>query len=211
MKKAIILLSGGIDSATILALVQQQGFDCYALTIDYNQRHRIEIEYAKKIAQASGVKEHRIFNLDISQWGGSALTDKTLNVPHQIKDDVPVTYVPARNTLFLSIACSWAESLGVSDVFFGSNKDDHLNYPDCRPEFFHAYETMINLATREGVEGRPIRIHTPLLHFTKAEVVRCGESLGLNYTKTFSCYDPIDSIACQKCLACIIREKALKQ
>jgi len=211
MKKAIVFLSGGVDSATCLAIAKAQGYACYALTFDYGQRNHVEIEYAKKCAQQMGVAEHRIFQLNINQWKGSALTDHTLAVPHERSDDIPITYVPARNTIFLSLALSWAEVLGIADVFLGANAIDECNYPDCRPEYIRAFEQMANLATRQGVTGTQFTIHTPLLYLDKTEIIRAGLALGVDYSNTLSCYDP-DSTgeACGRCDACYFRAEGFK-
>ena len=207
-KKAIVFLSGGVDSKTCLAIARAQGYVCYALTFDYSQRNRIEIDYAKKIAAAMDVVEHRVFKLDLAQWRGSALTDLELSVPHTRSDEVPITYVPARNTVFLSLALSWAETIGVYDIFFGANADDEVNYPDCRRDYIRAFENLANLATREGVQGRRLKIHTPLLELKKADIIRTGLELGVDYADTFSCYDPTpEGGACEQCDACFFRKQ----
>lgn len=207
-KKAVVFLSGGVDSTTCLAIARSQNYACYALTFDYGQRNRIEIDYAQQTAAAYEVVEHRIFKLDLAQWSGSALTDATLTVPHQRSDDVPMTYVPARNTIFLSLALAYAETIGAHDIFFGANADDETNYPDCRADYIHAFETLANLATREGVEGRKFKLHTPLLTLTKAQIIRAGLALDVDYTKTFSCYDPTaQGAACEQCDACFFRSQ----
>lgn len=211
-KKAVVLISGGADSATTLAIAISQGFECYALSINYHQRNHPEIQAAKKVARQLGAKEHRIVNLEIGHWGGSALTDHHLQVPHTASTDIPITYVPARNTIFLSTALAWAEVLGAQDIFFGANIIDYSNYPDCRPEYIHAFEKMANLATRAGVEGNPFRIHAPLIKFTKADIVQKGTELGVDFSLTISCYDPDpDGAACGQCDPCRFRAKGFKE
>ncbi len=212
MKKAIVFLSGGVDSTTCLAIAQSQGYACYALTFDYGQRHHIEIEYAKKIAQSMGVVEHRVFKLDINQWHGSALTDSHLQIPHHHGDEIPITYVPARNTIFLSLALGWAEVLGSYDIFFGPNKNDFIHYPDCRPEYIQAFEHMARFATLSGVEGHNMTIHTPLMALDKSQIIQTGLALGVDYVQTFSCYDPTpQGKPCGLCLACSVRHAAFAQ
>lgn len=209
--KAVVLLSGGLDSATILAMALEQGFECYALTLDYQQRNHVEIQYAIKIAKAFNVTQHRITRSDLAQWGGSALTDHTLAVPDKSSTDIPITYVPARNTIFLSLALSWAEVLGARDIFFGANRVDGPNYPDCRPEYFAAFERMANLATRAGVEGDTVKIHTPIVDMNKVEIIREGLRLGVDYDLTLSCYDPTaQGQACDRCDPCRFREIAFE-
>jgi 7-cyano-7-deazaguanine synthase len=210
--KAVVLLSGGLDSATVLALARQQGFEPCALTFRYGQRHAVEIEAARKIAQTTGVAAHVVVDFDLRKFGGSALTGD-LAVPkgrneHEMSQEIPSTYVPARNTIFLSFALAWAEVLGASDIFAGMNAVDYSGYPDCRPEYIEAYERMANLATRAAVEGRQrIRIHTPLIRLSKAEIIRAGLDLGVDYSLTISCYDPDPSggAACGDCDACRLR------
>jgi len=204
--KAVVLLSGGLDSATVLALARDDGLACYALTFDYGQRHRAELEAARRVAQSLGVAEHRVAALDISWMGGSALTDKSIAVPTAPSEGIPVTYVPARNTVFLSIALGWAEVLGARDIYLGANAVDYSGYPDCRPEYMHAFERLANLGTRAGVEGGRFRIHTPLMQLRKAEIIRAGAQLGVDYGLTVSCYDPDDAgRACGACDACRFR------
>jgi len=210
--KAVVLLSGGIDSTTTLAMVRSQGFECYALSICYGQRNHPELEASKHIAKTLGAKEHRVISVDINRWGGSALTDHSLEIPHTPSNDIPITYVPARNTIMLSIALSWAEVLDAHDIFYGANIVDYSNYPDCRPEYIAAFEKMANLATREGVEGRPFRFHAPLIQMTKAEIIQKGTELGIDYSITISCYDPDDAgRACGQCDACRFRAKGFKE
>ncbi|MCB1827939.1 MAG: 7-cyano-7-deazaguanine synthase QueC, partial [Coxiellaceae bacterium] len=211
-KKAIILLSGGIDSTTTLALVSSQGFVCYALSIAYGQRNYPELASAKQSVEKHGAVEHRIVDVNINDWGGSALTDHTLEIPKEASNDIPMTYVPARNTVMLSIALSWAEAIGAHDIFYGANHVDYSNYPDCRPDYIAAFETMANLATRDGREGKPFRIHAPLLEMNKAEIIALGTKLGVDYSTTVSCYDPDqDGLACGVCDACRFRAKGFSE
>lgn len=210
MPKAVVLLSGGLDSATVLAIARTEGFEPHALSFDYGQRHKQELESAARIAQASGVAAHRVISFDLRTFGGSALT-ADIEVPKgrsvETLADIPVTYVPARNTIFLSFALAWAEVLGASDVFIGVNALDYSGYPDCRPEYIEAYERMANLATRAGVEGTTeLRIHAPLIHLTKGQIIRRGIELGVDYSLTTSCYDPSpDGRPCRSCDACQLR------
>ena len=206
-KNAIILLSGGLDSITVLAYAKQQGYGCYALSFDYGQRHNAELEAAKKIACDYRVLDHKIIHLGLDRIGGSALTDAHIDVPKSPQQGIPVTYVPARNTIFLSFALGWAEVLNVHDVFIGVNAVDYSGYPDCRPEFIQAFQTMANLATKAGVEGHAIRIHTPLIELSKAEIIKQGLGLGVEYANTVSCYaaDP-QGRACGSCDACRLRQ-----
>lgn len=208
---AVVLLSGGLDSTTTLAIARQQGFAVYALSFDYGQRHRIELGAARKIAEHFHVQQHLIMPIDLRQFGGSALTSD-LEVPkdrspERMTRDIPITYVPARNTIFLSFALAWAEVLGAADIFLGVNALDYSGYPDCRPEFIAAFETMANLATKAGVEGRTkMRIHVPLIEHTKAQIIRRGLELGVDYGLTTSCYDPApDGKACGRCDSCVLR------
>jgi 7-cyano-7-deazaguanine synthase len=208
---AVVLLSGGIDSSTTLALARRDGFRCHALSIAYGQRHAIEIAAARRMAQVLGAAEHRVVHVDLRAVGGSALT-ANLEVPRDrslesMKAGIPITYVPARNTVFLALALGWAEVLEVFDIFVGVNAVDYSGYPDCRPEFVTAFENLANLATRAGVEGRGrFCIQAPLLHLSKADIIRCGLSLGLDYSLTQSCYDPaLDGAACGHCDSCLIR------
>jgi len=204
--KAVVLLSGGLDSATVLALAQAQDYQCYSMSFDYGQRHRAELDAAKALARAAGVVEHKVIGLDLDGMGGSALTDSSLAVPEQPQAGIPVTYVPARNTVFLSLALGWAEVLGAQDIFIGVNAVDYSGYPDCRPEFVHAFEQLANLATRAGVEGQPFRIQAPLQHLSKAEIVQAGSRLGVDYALTVSCYQA-DQLgqACGRCDSCRLR------
>lgn len=215
-KKAVILVSGGLDSATTLALAQQQGFECYTLAFDYGQRHRSELQAAKRVSKAQGAKEHKVVHLDLNLIGGSALTDDSIVVPERavddISDDIPVTYVPARNTIFLSIALGWAEVLDATDIFIGVNAVDYSGYPDCRIEFIQAFETMSNLATKAGVEGWPLKIQTPLIDKTKAEIIQMGIELGVDYAQTVSCYQADEQgRACGRCDSCQLRKQGFER
>ena len=206
MKKAVVLVSGGLDSATTLALAQEQGYACYALSFDYGQRHRCELAAARKVAAAAGVVEHKIITLNLDNIGGSALTDSAIPVPQQPSEGIPVTYVPARNTVFLALALGWAEVLGAEAIFIGVNAVDYSGYPDCRPEFIEAFANMARLATKAGVEGKPIHIETPLIHLSKAEIIQEGLRLGVDYAETISCYDPdAQGRACGQCDSCRLR------
>jgi 7-cyano-7-deazaguanine synthase len=211
--KAICLLSGGLDSSTVLAVARREGFDCYALTFDYGQRHRIELEAAARIAKLFQAREHRVVTIDLRAFGASALTAE-IEVPKAgLTDSIPVTYVPARNTIFLSFAMAWAEVLESADIFIGVNAIDYSGYPDCRPEFIEAFEKMANLATRAGVEGRThLRIHAPLAQLNKAGIVRLGSELGLDFSLTHSCYDPApDGRPCGLCDSCRLRRKGFEE
>ena len=211
-KRTIVLLSGGIDSATTLAIARQQGFAVYALSFDYDQRHRIELKAAGRIVESLGVNEHRVIKIDKSLLKGSALTDD-IAVPksrsaNQMSQQIPPTYVPARNTIFLAYALAWAEVIGAHDIFIGVNAIDYSGYPDCRPEFIRAFEQMANLATKAGVEGARLTIHAPLIKLTKAEIISKGHSLALDFSLTHSCYDPTsDGRACGQCDSCLLRLK----
>lgn len=207
-KKAVVLVSGGLDSATVLAIARSQGYACYALSFDYGQRHRFELEAAARVARALGAVRHQVVRLDLTWVGGSALTDTTLAVPHETMPGIPVTYVPARNTIFLSVALGWAEVLGAHDLFIGANAVDYSGYPDCRPAFIEAFEHLANVATRDGVEGRPFHIHAPLIALSKADIIETGTRLGVDYSLTFSCYDP-DSRGrpCGACDSCRLRAR----
>lgn len=205
---AVVLLSGGLDSATILALAKSQGFQCYALSLNYGQRHAVELRAATEIAQRSGVCAHRVMTLDLTAFGGSALTDPAINVPEQASAGIPVTYVPARNTIMLAMALAWSEVLEAEYIFIGVNAVDYSGYPDCRQDFIQAFERMANLATKRGVEGHPLKIHTPLIHLSKAEIIREGMRLGVDYAMTISCYQPdINGLACGRCDACRLRAR----
>ena len=209
-KKALVLFSGGLDSTTMLAMVKSHGYEITALTIDYNQRHVSEIEFSKKSLSQLQINKQIIFDLDLSKIGGSALTDN-IPVPIDSNDNIPTTYVPARNTIFLSLASSFAERLNISDIFIGANIIDYSGYPDCRPEFIKSFEKTINLGTKLGVEGSHFSIHTPLIKMTKAEIIKKGHSLGVDYSLTLSCYNPTDSgLACGKCDSCKFRKDGFK-
>ena len=206
MPKAVLLLSGGLDSATALALAMEQGFDCHALSLDYGQRHNAELAASKRIAQAAGVAEHKVIRLNLDEIGGSALTDPDIAVPKKPGEGIPVTYVPARNTVFLSLALGWAEVLGAWDIFIGVNAVDYSGYPDCRPEYIAAFENLAGLATKGGVEGGRFHIHAPLIKLSKAEIIREGQRLGVDYANTVSCYAADGAgRACGLCDACRLR------
>ncbi|MEM7366564.1 MAG: 7-cyano-7-deazaguanine synthase QueC [Pseudomonadota bacterium] len=222
--RAVVLLSGGLDSATVLAIARSEGYRCYCLSFDYGQRHQTELQYAKGVATDLGAEEHRILHLDIGQFGGSALTDLSIDVPIDVPinvpvdasegavGDIPVTYVPARNTVFLSHALAWAEVLDASRIFIGVNAVDYSGYPDCRPEFIAAFEQMANLATRAGVTDQRMTIATPLIDLTKADIIKRGLSLGVDYSRTVSCYQLDDSgRACGVCDSCRIRRTGFEQ
>lgn len=204
--KAVVLVSGGLDSATVLAMARAQGYDCHALSFDYGQRHRIELEAAERIAVALGAVQHKTIRIDLAGMGGSALTDSAIAVPEQASAGIPVTYVPARNTVFLSLALAWAEVLGAWDIFIGVNAVDYSGYPDCRPEYIAAFARLADLATRAGVEGGHFRIHTPLIELSKAEIIQAGTRLGVDYAQTLSCYAPdTQGRACGRCDSCRLR------
>jgi 7-cyano-7-deazaguanine synthase len=208
MKRAVVLLSGGLDSATVLAMARAQGFECYALSVDYGQRHHAELAAARRVAQALGAREQRVVNIDLTGFGGSALTDANIAVPEQASSGIPVTYVPARNTIMLSLALAWAEVLNAQDIFFGVNAVDYSGYPDCRPEYVAAFERMANLATQAAVEGKPLTLHAPLLHLSKAEIIQQGVRLGVDYGLTVSCYQADDEgRACGRCDSCRLRRE----
>jgi 7-cyano-7-deazaguanine synthase len=208
-KPAVCLLSGGLDSATCLAMARSQGYRCYALSFDYGQRHRIELEAAARVASSLGAAEHRVVSIDLRAFGGSALTDNIAVPKTGVGLGIPVTYVPARNTVFLSFALAWAEVLSCSDLFIGVNAVDYSGYPDCRPDFMAAYENMANLATRSGVEGRThLKIHAPLMQLSKSEIVQLGARLGVDFAMTHSCYDPdAHGRSCGLCDSCRLRLK----
>ncbi|MCB1698468.1 MAG: 7-cyano-7-deazaguanine synthase QueC [Pseudomonadales bacterium] len=205
---AVILTSGGLDSTTVLAMAKAAGYACYTLSFDYGQRHRAELFAAERVSAALGDVEHKVVKLNLDSIGGSALTDTRIAVPEEATSGIPVTYVPARNTVFLSIALGWAEVLEASDIFIGVNAVDYSGYPDCRPEYIAAFETMANLATRAGVEGRPLTIHTPLMNMGKGEIIRAGLALGVDYALTVSCYQATaEGLACGKCDSCRLRRQ----
>lgn len=211
-KKAIILLSGGLDSITVLAVAAQQGYRCYALSFDYGQRHNAELQAARRIAEQYRVREHKVIHLGLDAIGGSALTDAAIAVPETPQAGIPVTYVPARNTIFLAFALGWAEVLGARDIFIGVNAVDYSGYPDCRPEFIEAFQRMARLATKAGVEGEDFTIHTPLISLSKADIIRVGNSLGVDYAQTVSCYAAdSEGRACGKCDACRLRAAGFAQ
>ncbi len=207
MKRAVVLLSGGLDSATTLAIAGTEGYDCRCLSVDYGQRHVAELAAAARVAAALGAREHRVVKIDMGQFGGSALTDTSIAVPTGgVAPGIPVTYVPARNTIMLSLALAWAEVLGAQDIFVGVNAVDYSGYPDCRPEFIRAFEAMANLATKAAVEGRPLRLHAPLIESSKADIVRRGAALGVDYALTVSCYlADAEGRACGTCDSCRLR------
>jgi 7-cyano-7-deazaguanine synthase len=215
-RRAVILLSGGIDSTTTLAIAISEGYEGYTLSFDYGQRHQIETEAARRIADSLGAKEHRIAKIDLRIFGGSALTDD-VDVPKQrpqseIAHGIPITYVPARNTIFLAYALAWAEVIPASDIFLGVNAIDFSGYPDCRPEFIEAFENLANLGTKAGVEGRRFQIHTPLIKFSKAEIIRKAVELGVDLSMTHSCYDPLpEGLACGECDSCLLRLKGFRE
>ncbi len=217
LKKAVVLSSGGLDSTTAMAIAKYEGFEIYSLSFSYGQRHAFELEVAQKVADALGVTEHLVINIDLNKIGGSSLTDD-IDVPKERDEramtrEIPVTYVPARNTIFLSFALAWAEVLESSDIFIGVNAVDYSGYPDCRPEYIDAFERMANLATKAGVEGiTKIRIRTPLIHLTKAQIIQKGMELGVDYALTHSCYDPSpQGLACGECDSCFLRKKGFKE
>jgi 7-cyano-7-deazaguanine synthase len=207
MKKAVVLLSGGLDSATVLALARRDGFECHALSVDYGQRHQAELAAAKRVADALGARQHRVIALNLQTFGGSALTDHSLDVPTDgAANGIPITYVPARNTIFLSLALAWAEVLDAHALFIGANAVDYSGYPDCRPEYLQAYQAMANLATRAAVEGKALVIHAPLVRMTKAQIVLAGIDAGVDFSLTVSCYQADEAgSACGACDACRIR------
>lgn len=207
-KKAVVLLSGGLDSATCLAIAKSQGYDCYCLSLDYHQRHIAELEAARNLARSLGAAEHKTAQLDLSLFGGSALTDDKIAVPQSPTEGIPVTYVPARNTIMLSLALAWAEVLGAQDIFIGVNALDYSGYPDCRGEYVKAFQEMANLATKSAVEGQKITIHAPLIDMTKAQIIALGTKLGVDYSQTVSCYQAdAQGCACGKCDSCRLRRE----
>lgn len=215
MPRCVVLLSGGLDSATCLAIAKSEGFEPCALTVLYGQRHQVEVGAAKRVAASLGAAEHRFVHVELDKLGGSALTD-AIDVPKdrdesQMTEEIPVTYVPARNTVMLAIALGYAEVLGASDIYVGVNAVDYSGYPDCRPEFIEAFERMARIATKAGVEGRPLHVHAPLISLTKREIIERGLALGVDYGQTHSCYDPVDGGACGHCDSCLIRKKAFEE
>ena len=211
MKPAVILVSGGLDSATVLASARAEGFACYALSFAYGQRHAAELAAAKIVAEMLGARDHRVVPIDLSAFGGSALTDLSLAVPEAPTTGIPITYVPARNTVFLSLALAWAEVLGARDIFIGVNAVDYSGYPDCRPAFIDAFQRLANLATKAGVEGDTFRIHAPLLNLTKADIIRQGLALGVDFSRTVSCYQAdAHGRACGRCDSCRLRREGFQ-
>jgi 7-cyano-7-deazaguanine synthase len=212
VRRAVVLLSGGLDSATVLAIARAQGFACHALSLDYGQRHAAELEAARRVATALGAVEHKVLPIALDAFGGSALTDRTIAVPEQGTTGIPVTYVPARNTVFLALALGWAEVLGARDLFIGVNALDYSGYPDCRPEYIAAFERLANLATRAGVEGGRFHVHAPLIAWTKAEIIREGVRLGVDYGLTVSCYQAdAAGRACGRCDSCRLRAQGFAE
>ncbi|MBW1705808.1 MAG: 7-cyano-7-deazaguanine synthase QueC [Deltaproteobacteria bacterium] len=216
-KKAVVLLSGGLDSTTVMAIARSEGYEIYGLSFRYGQRHALELEAARRVAKALGAKEHLVMDIDLAKIGGSALTGD-IEVPKgrdegEMKREIPVTYVPARNTIFLSHALAWAEVLEASDIFIGVNAVDYSGYPDCRPQYIEAFERMANLATKAGVEGRTrVKIRTPLINMTKADIIREGIELGIDYGMTHSCYDPSpEGMPCGRCDSCLLRKKGFRE
>ena len=206
MARAVVLVSGGLDSATVLAIARSHDFACHALSFDYGQRHRIELEAAQRVALSHGAVAHKIVQLDIGWMGGSALTDPALSVPQTPTEGIPITYVPARNSIFLAIALGWAEVLSARDIFIGVNAVDYSGYPDCRPSFLQAFQDLANLGTRAGVEGHGFHLHAPLVHLRKAEIIATGQRLGVTYAQTVSCYAPdAEGRACAVCDSCRLR------
>ena len=211
MRPAVVLLSGGLDSATALAIARAEGFACHALSFDYGQRHGAELDAARAVAVQLGAREHRVLRLDLGQFGGSALTDPALAVPEVESPGIPITYVPARNTVMLAMALAWAEVLGADDIFIGVNAVDYSGYPDCRPEYVAAFERMANLATRRAVEGAHLHIHAPLIELSKAEIIRRGAALGVDYARTVSCYQAdAAGRACGRCDSCRLRRQGFE-
>lgn len=212
MKRAVILLSGGLDSVTALAMAKSQGFDCYTLSFNYGQRHDSELVASAKLSNLYGAIEHKVINIDLRSIGGSALTDDNFAVPEQEQQGIPITYVPARNTVFLSIALGWAEVLNAQAIYVGVNAVDYSGYPDCRPDFIAAFETLANLATKTGVEGNKLSIHAPLINMSKAEIILQGTKLGVDYSQTVSCYQADEEgKACGRCDSCRLRRQGFQQ
>jgi 7-cyano-7-deazaguanine synthase len=209
--RAVVLVSGGLDSATVLAIARERGYECYALSFDYGQRHRAELTAAARVAEQLGAREHRVMQVPIGQLGGSALTDAAISVPEDGGAGIPVTYVPARNTVFLALALAWAEVLGAEAIFIGVNAVDYSGYPDCRPEFIAAFAELARLGTKQGIEGTPVVIDAPVVNLTKAEIIRRGDALGVDYALTVSCYQADDEgRACGRCDACRFRREGFK-
>lgn len=207
-ENAVVLVSGGLDSATVLAMARAEGYRCYTLSFDYGQRHRAELLAAERVAEDLGAEAHKVVRLDLGCIGGSALTDTNIEVPEQETDGIPITYVPARNTVFLSIAMGWAEVLDAAAIYIGVNAVDYSGYPDCRPEYISAFQVLANLATRAGVEGKSLQIRTPLIDLSKSDIIRAGLAFGVDYSKTVSCYQASDEgLACGRCDSCRLRKK----
>ena len=212
MKKAVVLLSGGLDSVTALSIAKEQGFECYTLSFNYGQRHSTELDAAKMISVQNGAVEHKVIDIDLAAIGGSALTDDEIDVPEAWEEGIPVTYVPARNTVFLSIALGWAEVLSADAIFVGVNAVDYSGYPDCRPAFIKAFEQLANVATKAGVEGNKLNIHAPLMKMSKSDIIQEGIRLGIDYSLTVSCYQADqDGKACGKCDSCRFRSQGFEQ
>ncbi|KGM07587.1 Queuosine Biosynthesis QueC ATPase [Methylophaga thiooxydans] len=212
MKRAVILLSGGLDSATVLAIAKSQGYDCYTISFDYGQRHRAELEASARLSKSLGATEHKVINIDLTAIGGSALTDSSIDVPSQHEEGIPITYVPARNTVFMSIALGWAEVLNAQAIFVGVNAVDYSGYPDCRPDYIAAFEKMANLATKTGVEGLKLTIETPLIDLTKQAIIEKGVALGVDYGQTVSCYQADNQgRACGQCDSCRFRKQGFEK
>ncbi len=212
MKRAVILLSGGLDSATVLAIAKSQGYDCYTISFDYGQRHRAELEASMRLSKSLGATEHKVINIDLTAIGGSALTDSSIDVPSQHEEGIPITYVPARNTVFMSIALGWAEVLNAQAIFVGVNAVDYSGYPDCRPDYIAAFEKMANLATKTGVEGLKLTIETPLIDLTKQAIIEKGIALGVDYGQTVSCYQADNQgRACGQCDSCRFRKQGFEK
>ena len=212
MKSAVVLLSGGLDSATVLAMAKADGYECYTISFDYGQRHRAELDASKKLSKQLGATDHKVINIDLRAIGGSALTDTNIAVPVEHQTGIPITYVPARNTIFLSIALGWAEVLDAEAIYVGVNAVDYSGYPDCRPEYIDAFEKMANLATKSGVEGHRLSIKTPLIDLTKAQIITAGSKLGVDYSQTVSCYQADDKgRACGVCDSCRFRKQGFEQ
>ena len=212
MKRAVVLLSGGLDSVTALAMAKSEGYECYTLSFNYGQRHESELFASAKLSALHGAVEHKVINIDLRSIGGSALTDNLIDVPEEEQQGIPVTYVPARNTVFLSIALGWAEVLNAHAIYVGVNAVDYSGYPDCRPDFIAAFETLANLATKTGVEGNKLSVHAPLINMTKAEIIKRGIELGVDYSQTVSCYQAdSDGNACGRCDSCRLRRQGFEQ
>jgi 7-cyano-7-deazaguanine synthase len=217
MRKAVALVSGGADSATVLAMIEKMNYEIHAISFNYSQRNNIELKKVKELVKNYNIKQHKIVNIDLRNFGGSALTDSTIEVPkykdhNDLQDNIPVTYVPARNTIFLSYALGFSEIIGAFDIFIGVHAADYANYPDCRPEYIKAFEELANLATASGVSGKKITIHAPLIYMSKGQIIKNGLELGVDYSKTISCYDPLDDEkSCGTCHSCLLRLKAFEE